>query len=201
MGLFSRRREPPAPRPPVHRRLLVAAGPEAVESRLREYDGIAGPKVPEAPLTARTAGGWTSLELPPDAHPWAFHNLAMWLLDLADVVAVSGSDGTRAGYWLVNDSHSDWLSGYDDSGNPITVEVPTNEVVRGDALDHPARTLRDVLTEHGVPSALHRDGGGDPTGIVAAKLEDPGRDCNPANEQTAKSRQHLERRHTWVDAL
>lgn len=201
MGLFSRHREPPPPRPHVRRRVLVAAEPKMVEARLRDYDGIAGAKVPHVALRARTADGWTSLELPADTHPWAFHNLAMWLLGLADVVAVAGSDGTHAGYWLVNDSHSDWLSGYDDSGNPITVEVPMNDVVRGDSLDHPPRTLRDVLTERGVPAPLHGEGGGDPAGDVVAKLEDPGRDLNPSNEQTAKSRKHLDRRHTWVDAL
>lgn len=190
MGLFRRQPKQPRVHPEVHRTLFVAAEPVAVAAAVARHDDLQSKHAAELVAGVRHEAGWTALDLPSPLHPWAFHDLAMWLLDTANVLAVSGPVGAEAGYWLVNDEVGDWLSGYDDRGAALTVEVPMGHTVRGDDPGHPPRTNAQIAAALGVPSGLA--GGGGTTGEpLALRLEDPGHDLNPDVEATVKNRKRL----------
>ncbi len=186
MGLFKRKRREPVVHPVGVWRIHCAADQPSVVARLQAYADLGGSGDP-VELQLDTAEGWATVVLRGPLHPWAPHQLAMWLLDGPDarVVMVAEPAGTRPGYWLVDDAHDSWMSGYDDTGTAVTVDVPSNEVVRGDALDHPPRTATEVLRAFGVPAGLWTTTG---TVGIALTLEDPQHDLNPTLEATHTTR-------------
>ncbi len=159
-------------------------------------------------LTLGTAQGWTTVVLRGRLHPWAAHNLTLWLVDIPDARVLLTVDATsyQAGYWLAEDPVDSWLSGYDDGGTALSVNVPDNSMVLGDPSDlvlpdpgatgiegrrdHQVRSLDQALHGLGVPSELHTTAGEDPWPL---RLEDPGHDLNPANAATFRTREAMQR--------
>jgi hypothetical protein len=193
MGLFSKKKAEPVVHPQVQREVFVQATEPAVRVKLDEYSSLFSPKrTVEHDLQLSVSGGWVAVRLPDAVHPWQLHNLAYWLLDCdrpdaaagasAEVIAVSGAGLGHAGYRLVRDDEvPDALCGWDDDGNGWTVQVPGNDIVRPE--DVP------VSRSLSVPSGFHT------WHTVSVRLEDPGSDMNPTNEQTFKSRKQLRDRH------
>lgn len=168
------------------RRIHVSAPREVVQARLDEYDRRSGGGEP-AEVRLASTGGWTTVVLPGRIHPWAFHDLVLWLVDIpdADVVAVAEVGEGQIGYWLIDDEHDSWLSGYDDRSESLSVNVPDNGLVVGDDLAHPPATPTQTLVDHGVPTDLHY-ADGDETRTV--RLEDPQHELNPGFEATFATR-------------
>jgi hypothetical protein len=116
-----------------------------------------------------------------------FHNLAYWLLDTVgadnEIIAQSASGPGYAGYRLIREPElQDALSGWDDTGHGWTVEVPSNDIVRPEAVPVP----REIA----IPATPT------PTGRVRLLIEDPGPTQNATNSATVASRQKLRDRHS-----
>lgn len=189
MGLSSQPSGARAVHPDRVRRIHVSADPGTVVARLDEHSGRAGGGEPVEVGLAHT-GGWTTVVLPGRIHPWAFHDLVGWLVDTpgADVVAVADVGEGRIGYWLVDDEEDQWLSGYDDRGESLSVHVPDNALVVDDDVTAPQATATQTLVDHGVPTDLHYTDGDERHTI---RLEDPQLDRNPDFEATHRSRREL----------
>lgn len=184
MGIFSKRQVPkPIVHASVERTVLVRASGDAVAAHLADHSSLFSPKrSSEHTVKVAASGEWTAIRLPDAVHPWQLHNLAFWMLDCegADqqAIACSGPAPTYPGYRLVGDPEiADVLCGWDDNGNGWSVLVPSNDIVRPEAVPVP-----QALT---VPSGFHdwRD--------VSVRLEDPGPDMNPTNESTVPNRREL----------
>lgn len=189
MGLFSKKKAEPVVHPEVKRCIWLRASPDDVIGHLTEYSGLQSPKhADEHQVMVTAAGGWVTVDLPAHLHPWAFHNLAFWLLDTPggdDLVAASGAAPTHPGYRLVRDPEiADSLCGVDDVGNGWTVLVPTNDIVRGEAVPAEATQTQPTASGGSIP--------------VALLIEDPGRHMNPANQATEPNRKRLSVDHTQV---
>ncbi len=189
MGLFSKKVPEPVAHPPVERIAHVAADLAAVRLRLDEYGTLWPPKrAASHTLHLATSGGWTAVRLPDAVHPWQLHNLAIWLLDCPGVdgrvFAVSAPAPTHPGYTLTLDPEvPDALCGWDSNGDGWTVSVPSNEVVRPEAV--PVDRVLAVPTGFG------------PWEPVEVLLEDPGAAMNPTNAPDVPSRERLRRRHAY----
>ena len=162
---------------------MVRAASAAVSAHIDDYATLFSPKrAVEHTVRLACSGDWTAIRLPDAVHPWQLHNLTFWMLDCegADqrAIALSGPAPTHAGYRLVRDPEiSDVLCGWDDNGWGWSVLVPSNDIVRPEAVP--------------VPQALTV-----PTGFrnwhdITVRLEDPGHDMNPKNEPTVKDRCQL----------
>lgn len=188
VGWFSKRPTEPVVHEAVARVVFVRAPIDAVVARMQAYGELADATHGSvASFAVGSAAGWTCVRLPDAVHPWLLHNVAFWLLDVSgtsDVVARSGPSGTHAGYTLVVDPElADAMCGWADDGEPITVSVPTNDVVRGDPV--PVRAAPDV------PSAF------DGWRWVTIVIDDPGAAMNPTNDGTVRSRARLRRGGSW----
>lgn len=184
MGLFSKRQAPePIVHPSVERTVFVRASVDEVGAHLDDYSSLFSPKHSSEHMVAMaTSGDWTAIRLPDSVHPWQLHNLAFWMLDCegADqqAVACSGPAPTHPAYRLVRDPEiGDVLCGWDDDGNGWSVLVPSNDIVRPEPVPVPQALA--------VPSGFHH------WQDVSVRLEDPGRDMNPANGPTVRSRREL----------
>lgn len=182
-------------------RIHVDAPRDVVQHRLEAYEDIVAERDP-APVGLADAGDWTTVVIAGRHHPWAPHNLTLWLLDTGQdditVTVADGADG-QVGYWLSDDPRDSWLSGYDERGAAITVRVPDNAWVVGDEIHHPPATPRQLLVDLGVPPALHDvpapadEDDADHT----VSLEDPGPDLNPALEPVFPTREAMARDRLW----
>ncbi len=185
MGLFSKKHQEPLIHPEVRRSILVPGGLDDVLGRLGGYSDLQSPKHATAhTVLVAESEGWTIIQLPPALHPWVFHNLGFWLLEARPggerTILRSAAGPTHPAYCLVDDPElDDCLCGVDEHGEGWTVSVPTNDIVRPEAV--PARADLPVVD----PPAGHRS--------VEILLEDPGRHLNPTNEATARSRRRLAR--------
>ena len=189
MGLFSRRAKEPVAHPRVKRTVHVMANREAVNGHLDGYAKVMGRHARDLDVDVWSSGDWLRLDLPADGvHPWELHNLAYWLLELGDVVAVSGPSPQLHGYHLTRaDDPNDLLVGWTDASEPMTVHVPGNDIVRPDPeVPAPARTTRDALGAAGIPQAGWVEVGG-----IVVRSEDPGHDLNPSMAATKRSRKDL----------
>ena len=181
MGLFSRKHAEPLVHPQVDRVAYVHATAADVGAHLAEYASLFPGNVEHVALLA-SSGAWTALRFPEVMHPWAFHNLAFWLLDTPGaanrVIAVSGPAPSHPAYRLVRDPElPDCLCGWDVGGAGWTVSVPANDIVRGE--DPP------------VPRAVTVPEGFVEWHPVTIAFEDPARDQNPFNQVTRKRRSAL----------
>ena len=191
MGLFSKRVTEPIVYPAVDRVVHVPASGDAVAAHLAAYSELWSPKRAERhEVSVGVVGGRTAIRLPGSVHPWQLHNLAFWMLDCPGrddahaVIAESAAGADHPGYRLVRDPEvGDALCGWDDDGQGWTVQVPQNQIVRGE----------DVP----VPRALSVPSGHQDWRPVAVLLEDPGRGMNERNESNATSRNSLERSFTF----
>lgn len=187
VGLFSRRERAPYVHEPVARAVYVRAGATAVIDQVRRYGELASSKHSvDIVCWVGVSGGWTAVRLPNQAHPWLLHNLAFWLLDIdgqPSVIAHSGPSSSHGGYALVVDPDlGDAMCGLGDDGEPWTVSVPTNDVVRGDPVPVSAGPL---------PSGF------DGWQQVTIAVDDPGGEMNPRNEPTVRDRARLRRTNPW----
>lgn len=189
MGLLRRRRRPPVVHPPGIWRIHVPADPGAVRSRLdahrRITPGAAGT------VAVASAGGWSTVVVTGPHHPWAVHNLTLWLVDGpggGDLILVAERCGDRPGYWLSDDPEPDVLSGADETGAVGVVRVPDHAVVRERPGDRRPPLPGEALAARGVPLTLRSATTGEPAG---AALEDPGGDLNPTLATTHRRRSDL----------
>ncbi len=187
MGLFSKRNAEPIVYPAVDRTVHVPASRDAVVAHLTAYSGLWSPKRAEQhEVVLGTVGEWTAIRLPGAVHPWQLHNLAFWMLDCPGrdesnaVIAASAASPDYPGYRLIRDPDvGDALCGWDDDGQGWTVQVPLNQIVRGE----------DVP----VPRAVSVPTGHQDWRSVPVLLEDPGRGMNERNGANATSRSSLDR--------
>ena len=99
------------------------------------------------------------------------------------MIAHSGPSSSHGGYALVVDPDlGDAMCGLGDDGEPWTVSVPTNDVVRGDPVPVSAGPL---------PSGF------DGWQQVTIAVDDPGGEMNPRNEPTVRDRARLRRTNPW----
>ncbi|MFT7648619.1 MAG: hypothetical protein ACI8Y4_003371 [Candidatus Poriferisodalaceae bacterium] len=193
MALLSRRKATPVIHDPTERSAFVAADPNDVLAHLKTYSDMQSPKhANECVVQLWSAPGWTEIRFPERLHPWSFHNVSFWMLDIADdsgaVVAVSAANSNHPGYRLVRDEDlSDSFAGWDDHGVPWTVHVPMNHIVKGD----PVR----VLAPTKIPSCMAA------VCVISVLIEDPGPEMNPRNEATMKDRNRLRRMHSGTDVF
>jgi hypothetical protein len=185
MGLFSRRSAEPVVHPPVARFVFVTAPSAAVIDHLAAYGALFSPKrANEHDLGVAALGSQTVIALPEAVHPWQLHNLAFWMLDCpgaTDVIARSEASSTHVGYTLVRDPEiPDALCGWADDGEGWTVGVPSNDVVRGEAVPVTAQLPVPARPPSG-PAWLR----------VLVRLDDPGADMNPDNRANVRSRARL----------
>ena len=193
MGLFSRRTKEPIVHPRVERTIYVETTARSLDDHLDGYAEIMGRHARDLDVVVWSSGGWLRLDLPDQGvHPWELHNLAYWLLELGDVVVVSGPSPELHGYHLVRaDDPNDLMEGWTDAGEPMTVHVPGNDVVRPDPeVAMPASTRRDALQAAGVP----HDGWTE-IDRVTVRSEDPGHVLNPSMAATKPDRAALRRCH------
>ncbi len=195
MGLFSRRTKEPVVHPTVERAIHVRSTRESLDQHLDGYAKIMGRHARDLDVRLWSSGEWLRLDLPADGvHPWELHNLAYWLLEIGDVLATSGPSPQLHGYHLVRADHpNDFLEGWTDASEPMTVHVPGNDVVRPDPeVPAPARTTRDAMGAASIP-----EHGWVEIGPVVVRSEDPGHDLNPSMAATKRSRKSL--RATYID--
>lgn len=193
MGLFSRKKKPPIEHPVRTARIHVHADAAAVRAGCDTYARIAGRCEPTAAVLAE-ADGWTTVVIDAAVHPWAIHNLTLWLLGETDATVlcvVDPADGHH-GYWVENDPTDNWLAGHRDDGVPITIDVPDNAWVIGDPVPVPAATRAQALDQRGVPGPLHAATEGE---TVSLPLEDAQHDLNPGSTATFDDRSRMARRH------
>jgi hypothetical protein len=197
MGLFSRKPKEPIVHPAVERTIHVEVDRAAVPPHLDGYWEIMGRRARELEVGIASSRSWVRLTLPrAGVHPWEAHNLAYWLLELGTVVVVVGPSPDRPGYHLLRaDDPNDLLEGWTDDGEPVTVHVPGNDVVRPDPeVAGIARSAAAALRDVGVP----HDGWAD-HGTILVFSEDPGHDLNPAMAATRRSRAAL--RPVYLDGV
>lgn len=195
MGFFSKKQRTEIVHPDVDRRIFVRCSRGLIESHLPAYDEIMGPRVPSAPIPTATEDDWTVLVMPRRIHPWAFHNLAMWMLDAeqdgAEIALRAENTAEHVGYWLVHDDEvGDWLCGRADSGRPISVQVPDNAWVWDDAVPVEAATFAQVASGLSIPASLLA---GTPAASLTARFDDVAHDLNPLLEASYKSRDRMRR--------
>lgn len=174
----------------MERTIYVAAGVAAVVPALESYSSISSPRhAGEESLRVAEGTGWTAVRLPDRVHPWQLHNLAVWLLDVPgvgkQVVAESAASAMNRRYSLVPDPKvAEWLCGWDEAGDGWTVNVPNNEIARPDVAP--------------VSTSIAAPGGFSGWRTIIVRMEDPGREMNPALEATVKTRRDLARRQRGV---
>lgn len=192
MGLFSKRSTEPLLYEAVARSVHVPASRDDVLSHLASYSELWSPKRAEPhDVQVGEVAGWSAIRLPETVHPWQLHNLAFWMLDCpglrdgSDVIAESAASRDHPGYRLVRDADvNDALCGWDDQGQGWTVQVPANDIVRGENVPAPRAVA--------VPSGYQE------WRSVSVLLEDPGPGMNEHNESTFKSRRSLDERYPFV---
>ena len=193
MGLFSKKRREPRVHPTAERIIAVPAPLAAVITQVESYGALHSPKhATSHDLVLRHHGEWTTIQLPSQIHPWAFHNLGFWMLDTAGggerIVVHSSATADHPAYTLVPDPEiGDCLCGIDGNGEGWTVSVPTNEIVR--PTDVPATGTPILPAPHGDEK------------IVSILMEDPGHDMNPANAATVPTRRRLSEMTMWVESF
>ncbi|MEM9033035.1 MAG: hypothetical protein AAGA99_09090 [Actinomycetota bacterium] len=189
MGFFRRSKPEPIVHPAVARTIYVEADRAALTPHVEGYAGIMGRRARTIEVDLRGSGPWIRLDLQVDGvHPWEFHNLAYWLLEIGRVVAVSGPSPTHDGYHLVRaDDANDLLEGWTDGGEPLAIHVPGNDVVRPDpAVPGPPQTADEVLEVSHVPELGWTD-----LGAIDVRTDDPGRNLNPTLAATKRRRADL----------
>lgn len=189
MGLLRNREPDLLDHPPVERMVYLRADREAVLAHLDDYSRFCSPKhAAERRVAVAANGGWVAIRLPDTVHAWQLHNLAFWMLDCPtagrQVVAESGPAPTHPGYRLVHDPEvPDALCGWDALGAGWTVDVPGNDVVRGE--DVP---VGPIVCPSGFSDWCE----------VTVRLADPGAAMNPANVATFAARRHLIARYEYA---
>lgn len=161
-----------------------------LDRRVDDYARMMGRRARPLEVTVSAAGPWLQLKLPTDGvHPWEFHNLAYWLLDIGTVVAVSGASPTHSGYHLVGADHpGELLEGWTDEGEPLTVDAPSNDVVLGDPeVPGPQTSTDEVLELARVPER-----GWVPLKALQVRSDDPGPNLNPTLRPTKRRRADLQ---------
>jgi hypothetical protein len=189
MGLFRRRQREPITHPPVERTIHLRSPVSALDAHLDRYAAAMGRNARELPMTAAASGPWIRMTFPASGvHPWEAINLAYWLLELGEVMLVSGPSPTFPGHWLVRAPVTAALfEGWTDTGEPITIDVPSNRVVREDLdVSEPPRSTADRLRAARVPS-----GGWIAINWLVVHSEDPGHDLAPTLQDAVPNRAAL----------
>lgn len=188
MGFFRKKKEPIV-HPQVERCIYVRGARESVEQRFTQFDKIMGSHARELSLRVETAGDWMRLQPPADGvHPWEMLNLACFLQDLGPLLLTSDASPTFPAHWLVPTTNaSDLFEGYTANEEAISIEVPSNRVVRDDSdVGQLAQSIRDALTAFGVPAS-----GWVSASALVVRSEDPQHDLGPTLEDSAESRRSL----------
>lgn len=188
MGLFRKKKEPIA-HPSVERVIHLRSDLHPVEPRLAAYAQIMGAKARTLSFRAETTGGWLRLQPPVEGvHPWETLNLACFLQELGPIILTSAASPTFPAHWLVpSTTLTDLFEGRTESGEAISIEVPSNRVVRVDPdVSQPNRSTNDALAALGVPLD-----GWSQIDAVLVRSEDPQHGLGPTLEDTVKSRREL----------
>ncbi len=217
--LFQGDSSPAQPPPRVERRIFFKGLTQSeFTTLLREFESLGRPGRAMSLELHGPEDDWFALVLPEELHAYSFHNLANWLLGTDGpgakaIIAwsrgsrfgstVGGSaDGAEQGdahwkYFLIPESETDSLIGYQVDGTSLAVYVPDNQAFRGEEIALERMEAGDYFQSMGVPANFQAEEIHGPSAALAFHPEDPG-DMNTQLESSAQTRAEAMRSYGYL---